>query len=48
MPTAARCAAWRCASGAFARKGRPAEFGTFRMTIRADGTIARTPAISVA
>jgi len=36
------------ASGAFARKGSPAGFGTFRMMIRADGTIARTPAIRVA
>ena len=36
MPTAARCAAWRWASGAPARNGKPARFGTFRTMIRAE------------
>ena len=35
IPTAARCAAWRCTSGAAARNGRAARFGTFKTTIRA-------------
>src|SRR6185295_16888574 len=44
IPTAARCAAWRCASDAVARNGRAARFGTFNTTIRAALARARAAA----
>ncbi|PYR38592.1 MAG: hypothetical protein DMF93_15850 [Acidobacteria bacterium] len=47
IPTAARCAAWRCASGAAARYGIPAGFGRFSTTMRGLPARSATPRISV-